>query len=74
MVRGGRGAAQKENFAQKRFANPDEKTTFLPLNGAECYKDERSLNSIFVDFSLCFDGNIYLHTSKSDQYERETFQ
>lgn len=41
-------AAQKESFAQKRFADPDEKTTFSPLDGAVCYKDDRSLN-----FNLC---------------------
>ena len=41
-------AAQKESFAQKRFADPDEKTTFSPLDGADCYKDERTLN-----FNLC---------------------
>ena len=41
-------AAQKESFAQKRFADPDEKPTFSPLDGADCYKDERRLN-----FNIC---------------------
>ena len=63
-------AAQKESFAQKRFADPDENNLLTSrwrcmLQG--CKKFE--LQSLWTFH--CVQMAIYICTSKSDQYERE---